>query len=257
MSIPKIIHYCWFGGKEKPALAQKCIKSWKKFCPDYEIMEWNEGNFDVSSAPAYVRQAYEAGRWAFVTDYVRLVALTELGGVYMDTDVEVVKPLDPYLKHMAFAGFEHPERVQTGLLACEKGFPLFLAFLKHYNTASFLKEDGSPDVTTNVEVLTRLCRERGLQLNDKFQTVDGLAIYPREVFCPVDYDTKKLKKTRKTVVIHWFSGSWHTQEELEAEAAEKRRLKQEKISNIRFAIGNKLLGEGGYEKLKAFLKNKK
>ena len=257
MSIPKIIHYCWFGGKEKPALAKKCIKSWEKFCPDWEIMEWNEGNFDLSTAPLYVRQAYEAGRWAFVTDFVRLKALTELGGVYMDTDVEVIKPLDPYLKHEAFAGFEHPQRVQTGLLACRKGFPLFLDFLKYYDTATFLKADGSADVTTNVEVLTRLCRERGLQLNDKFQTVDGLAIYPREVFCPVDYDTKKLKKTRKTVVIHWFSGSWHTQEELEAEEAEKRRLKKEKMSNIRYAIGNKLFGEGGYEKLKAFLKKKK
>ena len=87
MSIPKIIHYCWFGGKPKPALAEKCIASWKKFCPDYEIMEWNEGNFDLSTAPLYVHQAYQAGRWAFVTDYVRLVALVKFGGVYMDTDV--------------------------------------------------------------------------------------------------------------------------------------------------------------------------
>ena len=93
MSIPKIIHYCWFGGKPKPKLAEKCIASWKKFCPDYQILEWNEDNFDLSAAPLYVRQAYEAGRWAFVTDYVRLKALTELGGIYMDTDVELVKPL--------------------------------------------------------------------------------------------------------------------------------------------------------------------
>ena len=107
MSIPKIIHYCWFGGGPKPKLAQKCIASWKKYCPDFEILEWNEGNFDVSTAPLYVRQAYEAGRWAFVTDYVRLKALTELGGVYMDTDVEVVKPLEPFLQQEAFAGFEH------------------------------------------------------------------------------------------------------------------------------------------------------
>ena len=119
MSIPKIIHYCWFGGNPKPPLAEKCIKSWKKHCPDYEILEWNEDNFDVASAPKYVQQAYEARRWAFVTDFVRLKALTEMGGVYMDTDVEVIKPLDPYLKHQAFAGFEYIDRVQTGLLACE------------------------------------------------------------------------------------------------------------------------------------------
>ena len=95
MSVPKIIHYCWFGGNPKPKLAEKCIKSWKKFCPDYQIIEWNEENFDVSAAPEYVCQAYAAKRWAFVTDYVRLKAMTEMGGIYMDTDVELVKPLTP------------------------------------------------------------------------------------------------------------------------------------------------------------------
>ena len=254
MSIPKIIHYCWFGRKPKPELAEKCIRSWKKFCPDYEIMEWNEDNFDVASAPKYVQQAYEQRRWAFVTDFVRLKALTELGGVYMDTDVEVIKPLDPYLYHQAFAGFERIDRVQTGLLACEKDFPLFRDFLAHYDTASFLKEDGSVDITTNVEVLSSLCMQRGMVCNDLLQTVDGLAIYPREYFCPVDYDTKKLKKTRKTVTIHWFSGSWHTEEELEAMRQEKLQLQREKMSNIRYAIGNKLFGEEGYEKLKKLLK---
>lgn len=254
MSVPKIIHYCWFGGKPKPPLAEKCIRSWKKYCPDYEIMEWNEGNFDVSTAPLYVRQAYEAGRWAFVTDFVRLRALVELGGVYMDTDVEVVKPLDTYLKHQAFAGFERVNAVQTGLLACEKGFPLFREFLAHYDTATFLKEDGSLDITTNVEVLTNLCKKHGLICNDKYQVVDGLAIYPRDVFCPVDFETEKLHRTRRTVTIHWFAGSWHTEEELKAMREEKRKLEYEKRSNLRVAIGHKLLGEKGYEKLKSLIK---
>lgn len=254
MSIPKIIHYCWFGGQPKPELAEKCIRSWKKFCPDFEIREWNEHNFDVTAAPKYVQQAYALKRWAFVSDYVRLKALTELGGVYMDTDVEVVKPLEPYLVHTAFAGFEHPERVQTGLLACEKGFPLFLDFMAYYDTASFLQSDGTPDVTTNVQVLTRLCRERGMICNDQFQVIDDLAIYPREIFCPVDFETKKLKKTRKTVTIHWFSGSWHTEEELEAMRQEKLQQSREARSNFRYALGNKLFGETGYEKLKKMLK---
>lgn len=254
MSIPKIIHYCWFGGKPKPELAQKCIKSWKKHCPDYKIIEWNEKNFDVTTAPNYVQQAYSCGRWAFVSDYVRLLALTQMGGVYMDTDVEVIKPLDPYLKHEAFAGFEHPERIQTGLLACRKGFPLFQEFLAYYDTASFLQSDGTHDVTTNVEILTGLCRKRGLICNDQYQEIDGLAIYPREVFCPVDYDTMKLKKTRKTVIIHWFSGSWHTEEELEAMRQEKLRQRREQASNLRYALGNKLFGEDGYKKLKNLLK---
>ena len=254
MSIPKIIHYCWFGGKPKPPLAEKCIASWKKLCPDYEIMEWNESNFDLSSAPKYVRQAYEAGRWAFVTDYVRLVALLKMGGVYMDTDVEVVKPLDPYLKHDAFAGFESEKGVQTGLLACCPEFPLFQAFLDHYDTAEFILPDGSHDTTTNVEVLTRLCRERGLLLNDQYQIVEGLAVYPREYFCPVDYDTEKLKRTRKTVTIHWFSGSWQTEEEREFIRQEKERLRYERNSNLRVRIGTALLGKRGYERIKVLLK---
>ena len=256
MSIPKILHYCWFGGKPKPPLAEKCIRSWRKFCPDFEIREWNESNFDLEQVPAYVRQAYEAGRWAFVSDYVRLRALTEVGGVYLDTDVEIVRPLDPFLKHEAFAGFEHLERVQTGVLACRKGFPLFQEFLAYYDTAVFRRPDGSMDTTTNVEILTGICRKKGLVFNDTFQVVDGLAVYPREVFCPVDYDTMKLKKTRKTVTIHWFSGSWQTQEDLRILEEERRWKRREQRSNLRVAIGSRLFGESGYEKLKTLLRRK-
>ena len=254
MRIPKIIHYCWFGGKPKPPLAEKCIKSWHKFCPDYEIREWNEDNFDITAAPLYVRQAYEAGRWAFVTDYVRLKALLEQGGIYMDTDVEVVKPLDPYLHHQAFAGFEHPQRVQTGLLACCPGFPLFRDFLAHYDTAVFYRPDGTQDITTNVEVLTKLCLDRGMVCNDRYQVIEGLALYPREVFCPVDYETEKLRRTRKTVVIHWFASSWHTEEELEQLRKEKQQQKAERNSSLRVRVGTALFGAKGYARLKALLK---
>ncbi|MDO5400304.1 MAG: glycosyltransferase [Eubacteriales bacterium] len=254
MAIPKIIHYCWFGGKPKPPLAEKCIASWKKHCPDYELVEWNEGNFDISTAPDYVRQAHGVGRWAFVTDYVRLKALTEQGGIYMDTDVEVIRPLDGYLHHRAFAGFESRQGIQTGLLACEPGFPLFRDFMKFYDTAVFLRPDGSHDTTTNVQILTKLCRQRGLQMNDRFQELEGLAVYPKEVFCPVDFDTKKLKKTGKTHTIHWFSGSWHTEEELAAETAEKRRQRQDRQSRLRYGLGKALFGEKGYAKIKEILK---
>ena len=126
--------------------------------------------------------------------------------------------------------------------------------MAYYDTASFLQSDGTPDVTTNVEILTRLCLQRGMVCNDSYQVIDGLALYPREVFCPVDYDTMKLKKTRKTVTIHWFSGSWHTEEELEAMRQEKLRQRREQASNFRYALGNKLFGEKGYEKLKKILK---
>lgn len=254
MSIPKIIHYCWFGGKPKPKLAEKCIRSWKKYCPDYEIIEWNENNFDIASAPLYVRQAYEAGRWAFVTDYVRLKAMLEMGGIYMDTDVEVIKPLDPYLKHKGFAGYESPQQVQTGLMACEKDFPLFQEFMNYYHTASFLNEDGTQNTTTNVKVLTELCARYGLRRDGTLQTVADFTVYPTDYFCPVDFDTEKLHKTKNTVVIHWFAASWHTEVERRYFEEEKLRLKREKRSQLRVAIGTCIFGEAGYEKIKSFLK---
>ena len=208
MSIPKIIHYCWFGGKPKPELAQKCIKSWKKFCPDYEIIEWNETNFDISTAPLYVRQAHEAGRWAFVTDYVRLKAMTELGGIYMDTDVMVRKPLDTYLHHQAFSGFESKTNVPTGIMAAQKGQPLIGEMLSHYDTARFLNADGTFDMTTNVEVITALLLKKGLVPNGEYQEVEEMAFYPQNVFCP---DTSRLddpEYIKDTATIHYFAGSW-------------------------------------------------
>ena len=122
--IPKKIHYCWFGGNPKPKLAEKCIKSWKKYCPDYELVEWNETTFDIDSAPLFVRQAFESKKWAFITDYVRLWAMYNYGGIYMDTDVEVVKPLDRFLSEKAFSGFESSNYVPTGIMASEKDNPV-------------------------------------------------------------------------------------------------------------------------------------
>lgn len=254
MSIPKIIHYCWFGRNPKPKLAEKCIQSWKKHCPDYQIIEWNEDNFDVASAPAYVQQAYAAKRWAFVTDYVRLKAMVQMGGIYMDTDVEVIKPLDPYLQHRGFAGFENPGAIQTGLLACEKDFPLFREFMEYYHCNNFLKEDGSMDTTTNVHILTELCARYGLRRDGTRQTVEGFAVYPIDYFCPVDFETEKLHKTKNTVVIHWFAASWHTEQERLFFEQERARRKREQRSAMRVAIGTRLLGQKGYEKLKKLLK---
>lgn len=238
--IPKTIHYCWFGRNPKPPLAVKCIKSWKKYCKGYEIIEWNEDNFSIANAPLYVRQAYEAKKWAFVTDYVRLYAMLNYGGIYMDTDVEVIKPLDSYLKHQAFSGFENETNIPTGIMACEKGFPLFDELLHYYDTATFIKEDGSFDSTTNVETITNMCLDRGLQRNNKFQVIDGLALYPRDVFCPLDFATRKMMKTRKTHTIHWFSASWweeyeRNEYELEIKALEEHneRQKARKIKRIK------------------------
>ncbi len=243
--VPKIIHYCWFGRNPKPKLTEKCLKSWKKYCPDYKVMEWNEDNFDVSAAPLYVRQAYEAGKWAFVADFVRLKAMTEMGGIYMDTDVELVKPLDPFLKYEAFGGFETAEQISTGLMACGKGFPLFMEFLRHYDEISFLNPDGTPNVTTNVETVTGICKKHGLVLNGEFQVVDGLHLYPSEVFSPVSFETGLLQRTRKTVAIHWFSSSWYTQQEKEHREALRRKARRDRF--FQGKVKN-FLGEEGYER---------
>lgn len=207
--IPKKIHYCWFGKGEKPKLAKKCIVSWKKYCPDYEMIEWNEDNFDVASAPLYVRQAYEARKWAFVTDYVRLWAMTKYGGIYMDTDVEVVRPLDFILEHDAVSGFESDTQILTGLMACRKGFPLFEEFLRYYDNATFINEDGTLNMTTNVVIMTNICFKHGFVPNGKYQEIDGFAIYPRDVFCPLEDATGIMYDSLNTATIHWFSKTWN------------------------------------------------
>ena len=170
--IPKTIHYCWFGRGQMPPLAVKCIESWKKFLPDYILKEWNEDNFDVS-ANKYVRQAYENRKFAFVTDYVRLYALYTEGGVYMDTDVEVLGSYDKFLHHTAFSGFETDGNVPTGMMAAEKGSLWAKELLDGYKDRVFIKEDGSFDTTTNTFVITRYMVDKGLVLNNRYQDFPG------------------------------------------------------------------------------------
>lgn len=210
--IPKKIHYCWFGGNPLPELALKCIASWKKNCPDYEIIEWNESNFDLDINP-YVREAYDAKKWAFVSDVARLYALVSFGGVYMDTDVEVIKPLDDLLNYKAVSGFESETQIQTGLMACEKGNKMFEEFLNNYTDDHFLRTDGSLDLTTNVTRITRTCLKYGLIQNNTMQTVNGFTLLPKDYLCPKDHTTKEISITNNTVCIHHFDGSWHTKED--------------------------------------------
>lgn len=205
--IPKIIHYCWFGGKAKPELTEKCIESWKKFCPDYEIVEWNENNFDINSN-LYVKQAYEAKKYAFVSDYARLHALYTVGGIYLDTDVMLLKSFDECLANEAFMGFETKQKVATCVIGSVKCNPLFKDFLDYYTNKLFIDENGNYDVTTNVETITRMLFNDGLKGNGAMQVVRGLRIYPRSVFSP---DLKRIGNasyTRNTIAIHYFSGSW-------------------------------------------------
>jgi hypothetical protein len=206
--IPKIIHYCWFGKGKKPELAVKCIDSWKKFLPDYEIKEWNEDNFNLDLYP-YVREAYDSRKYAFVTDVVRLYALYTEGGIYMDTDVEVLKPLDCLLSHNAFSGFENNNYVPTGIMASEKNSVWAKENLDYYKGRHFVKPDGSLDTTTNVIIITNYMLSKGLEPINKYQDFPGLVtMYPNDYFCPKSHGTGKINLTKNSYTIHHFSGSW-------------------------------------------------
>ena len=159
--IPKTIHYCWFGGGEKSKLLKKCIRSWMKICPDYQVVEWNEGNFDLSATPEYIRAAYEAKKWAFVSDYARLKIVYENGGIYMDTDVELLKPLDALLDYAGYFGFETAETVNTGLgFAAQKGLPMLQEMMQQYDNRVFNYESGQyltcPIIDTGVLAVCRI-----------------------------------------------------------------------------------------------------
>ena len=205
--IEKTIHYCWFGGKPKPKSAIKCINSWKKYCPDYKIVEWNENNFDLNSNQ-YVKEAYENKKWAFITDYVRLFAIVNFGGIYMDTDVEVLKPLDEFLDCDGFTGFESTTNMVTGIMAGAKGCKMFKDLLDYYKDKHFVKEDGSLDLTTNTETITNIFLKKGFIQNNQFQEIDGFRLYPNEYFCPKNSVTLEVNITKNTYTIHHFAGTW-------------------------------------------------
>lgn len=207
--IPKIIHYCWFGGKPKPELAQKCIESWKKYLPEYELREWNEETFPIKESVRYVREAYKMRKYAFVTDYVRLWALYNYGGIYMDTDVEVLKPLDRFLHHNAFSGFEDNQFVPTGIMGAEKGSVWVKELLDPYAERRFILKGGYIDTQTNTYIITKYMEGKGMPLDDRFHDVEGyVAMYPHDWFCPKSWQTGEITLTYNTHTIHHFAGSW-------------------------------------------------
>lgn len=208
MSIPKIIHYCWFGRGQLPALAKKCIKSWKKYCPDYEIICWNEDNFDLTQN-RYVREAYEAKKWAFVSDVARLQILADHGGIYLDTDVELLKPLDDLLCHKGFMGFDEKGIVATGLgFGAEKGNQIVEEFLRDYDELPFVLPDGSYDLTPCPDRNTAALKRLGMDTENTHQIFMDTVFLPREYLCPMDYYTGKKTVTKNTYSIHHYSASW-------------------------------------------------
>jgi hypothetical protein len=248
--IPKIIHYCWFGGNPLPESAKKCIASWRKYLPDYQIWQWSEKpshdnanhnpnglspihplgegekngkendlfdkilGFDVNSIP-YTQQAYEAKKYAFVSDYARFWILYKYGGLYFDTDVEIIKPMDDIIERGPFMGIEvkvkegeYPQ-VNPGLgLGVTPGHNLYKVLLNKYATLRFLNEDGSLNQKTIVKYSTEVLQEHGLQPSNDLQEVAGVWIYPPDYFNPLDSLTGKLKLTDNTRSIHWYMNSW-------------------------------------------------
>ena len=207
--IPKKIHYCWFGRGKKSAKFQMCLDSWSKVLPEYELKEWNEDNFDVNMIP-YTKEAYHARKWAHVTDYVRLYALYNEGGVYMDSDVEVLKPLDRFLEDVAFTGYEAVGHPLTGIMASEKGGKWVEDLMRDYDGRHFIDADGNPDLTQNTTYAHNVMKRAGMRLDQTEENVPGYVhVYPADFFCPKVWGSgDKVKVTPNTHTIHHYVSSW-------------------------------------------------
>lgn len=260
MAIPKIIHYCWFGHNPKPKLALKCMKSWKKYCPDYEIIEWNEDNFDISSCPLYVRQAYEVKKWSFVTDYVRLKVVYEHGGIYLDTDVELKKSLDSLLDYAAYFGFEDGVCIATGLgFGAIKGHGILKEMMNDYEKITFILEDGTYNWQTCPKINTDVFLKHGLKQDNSFQVLDnGVLVLPTEYLGPMEYESRRLNITPKTISVHWYSSQWLTGTQIRNRARVARQIRRNDAIHRLLHIPNRvlirLLGKEKYEQLKRLLK---
>lgn len=205
--IPKVIHYCWFGRGQMPKMALNCIDSWKKYLPDYQLRLWNEDNFDLN-LNSYAREAYQARKYAFVTDYVRLHVLNVEGGIYMDTDVEVLKNLDEFLSLPGFSGFEGDKYVPTGIMASEKNGLWAQEQLDYYNGRHFILPDGSLDMTTNTQIISGIMAKNGFVLKNGYRIYkDCMHMFPSDYFSPMRYG--KILLTENSYCIHHFASSWN------------------------------------------------
>lgn len=247
-TIPKVIHYCWFGSEPLPPQLKNCLDSWKKHLPDYKIIEWSENNFDVNMC-YYTRESFAAGKYAFVSDYARLYILYNHGGIYMDSDVEVLKPLDPLLVNEAFTGFESRDFLAPWIMASIKGHPMIKHFLDYYDDRMFIKRNGLYDLTPNPVPITEICIKHGLALNNAAQNINGLQVYPATYFCPWRPYEDRSCFTDDTYTIHHFAGSWLSEKQ--------KKIRKSSLWKIAHGLGGialRLLGARRYVKLKEIMK---
>lgn len=221
-----------------PELAKECLESWKRHLPEYKLVLWNEDNFDINTNE-YVRGAYESKKYAFVTDYVRLYALYHHGGIYMDTDVEVIKPLDKFLKHRAFTGTEGKRSCVTGIMGAEKNHPWIKSLLDDYKDRKFILNNGKLNTLTNTLLITKnTMTNYNWKTKDSLQILkDGLYIYPSSYFCGKNLYSKSIDITEDTYTLHHFSGSWLSDKD--RKRVERRRKTKQLTQKI---IGEKGLG---------------
>lgn len=223
--IPRILHFFW-GEPHTPPLIQHCMESWKKHLPDFTWIEWGPSNLPKIEC-RYYQEAIEAKKWAFVSDYVRLHALIETGGIYLDTDVEVLGPLDSFLEHRAFASFEDAKYLNATLLGAEPGHPWIHALIRHYDGKAFRLAQDRFDLTPNPWPITRITSEQfGLIVANRRQSLsEGLEIYPNDFFCPKNWQTGRIRMTRNTKAIHHFNAAWWS-DAMRRREERRKRLKR-------------------------------
>lgn len=242
--IEKKIHYCWFGGNPLPESAKKCILSWKKFFPDYEIVEWNETNCNLNACD-YVKEAYNLKKWAFVSDYIRLKVLYEYGGIYFDTDVEVIKSFEPIIEKGNFLGCEataddykkvYSLKVNPGIgMGVSKKNKLIKEIVDDMEKDKFIFSNGKVNKKTIVERVTQILKKKGLKDINEIQKVENFNIYTPEYFCPFNFDTQVLNITSNTYSIHWYDGSWldpRMEKRQKTKVTIRKKIKNKTISSL-------------------------
>jgi len=219
--IPKTIHYCWFGGKPLPELAQKCIASWKKHCPNYKYMLWNEENFDINTV-RFTAQVAEIQKWGFIVDYIRAWAVFKFGGIYLDTDVELLRPLDDLLDgNVCFAGFEDKEYVNPGsIFAGEKDCVIAKEIVDYYSKYDIFSGGSKENLVPSPRIFTNILLKYGLVMNNSYQELGAFTAYPSDYFSPKSLADGVLNITKNTYSIHHYDGSWLSKQ--------MRRLLEEK-----------------------------